>query len=507
MSLLLRNVNSNMQVFVLKLVMTFVLTPIMLRHLGNYDYGIWEILGSVVGYMGLLDMGLSPTVSRFIARYRAKSNKDRLNQVYNTSLGLMTLAGVIAGGALILWGIFLPESIAPPGSTNIPRYSLVLMIVGIQMLFTFPGIVLISSMEGIQRFKEKNDIVILTSLVGSIIILQFIDGQNALILIALTNMVGGAIKYIYYFFYLRNSSETVLKLSQAGLSMPMVRELLHFGGKSFIQGTSHRVSQYADNLVISFFSGTASIVFFAIPNALLRHILSLIANITSAFLPFFSDKSAKGDTHSITRVYIFASKITVAITFLLLSGVIVLGDDFIRLWIGSDYAIKGRWVLYILSAYVLIHTINPFDNRLVTALARHGYFAKMSIVESVGNITCSLILAPIYGIEGVALGTLIPSFFVKVYTLRYCCALISIPPAEYIRSCIITNLIPALLVVVFLLTAVFFHEVTGYFWLLLYAGLSCIIWLPSVLFTVFSKSERHSIFQFLARDNQNPNPK
>ena len=72
MKRLLTNTFSNVSVLVIKLGITFLLTPVIVRSLGNYDYGIWEIIGSVLGYMGMLDLGLQPTISRFAARYNAQ---------------------------------------------------------------------------------------------------------------------------------------------------------------------------------------------------------------------------------------------------------------------------------------------------------------------------------------------------------------------------------------------------------------------------------------------------
>lgn len=497
MSRLVQNVKSNLSVFALKVVMTLVLTPIMLRHLGNYDYGIWELLGSVVGYMSLLDLGLSPTISRYVAKFTAEGDTKRINQVWNSTLLLMSVAGLITGGALVIWGLFFAESIAPPGETTIFRYSAVLVIVGIQLTMTFPGIVLISFIEGVQQYKAKNNVIILNSIIGSIVILTAIDSHNALILIALTNMVGNAIKYAYYYWFLSRDKDLAIKLTPSDISIPTTKELLVFGGKSFVQGAGHRLSRYADNFIISSFSGTATIVFFALPNALLRHVLDLILNITSAFLPFFSEHAAKNNKSLILDVYLFASKVTLSITFLFLIGIYFLGSDFLGLWVGEDYARKGHYVLMILTTYIFVHTINPFDNKLVTALGKHGYFAKTTSIEAGGNIVISLLLAPRFGIEGVALGTLLPSIVLKFYTLKYCCKLLEISIAKYCMACIAPNIFPIILMGSALLFAKQYHEVSNFFWLIAYGGVSGAIWIFATLFFTLSRDERKRISDYL----------
>ena len=72
------NILSNVGVLALKLTITFVMTPVLVRNLGNHDYGIWEITMSLVGYFGFLEVGLRPAVTRFAARYRSLDQPEEL---------------------------------------------------------------------------------------------------------------------------------------------------------------------------------------------------------------------------------------------------------------------------------------------------------------------------------------------------------------------------------------------------------------------------------------------
>ena len=54
----------------------FIYTPIMLRMLGQAEYGIYGIAQSIMGYLHLLNFGIGGSIVRYLAKYRAEGNKD-----------------------------------------------------------------------------------------------------------------------------------------------------------------------------------------------------------------------------------------------------------------------------------------------------------------------------------------------------------------------------------------------------------------------------------------------
>ena len=77
------------------------------------------------------------------------------------------------------------------------------------------------------------------------------------------------------------------------------------------------------------------------------------SNDTNASPKTQEEGCARKEMAEISHIYLFASKLTLGITYLLLAGILVFGDDFIRLWIGDEYAIKSHNVLLILTVYFL----------------------------------------------------------------------------------------------------------------------------------------------------------
>lgn len=441
---ILVNSGSNVLVMFVKLALTFIMAPILVSNLGNYDYGLWEMLGAVIGYMGMLDLGIKPAISRFTAQHRARGEYKEHQLMFSSAFLFMLLVGLLLASTFFVWGMWFPETLAPSDATDTQRYTFLCLVLAAQFLFIFPGFVADSTLEGLQKYHIKNTITLINSLIGSAFIYCLITPENGLVLLAAINATGMSIKYVIYFILLRSSNNGALRPFGARASFTRLRELLIFGGKSLIQGISTRIENATDSLVIGSILGPAMVPFYSIPANLVGQIRGFTWQLTHVFMPVFSELSANKEQQKIVKVYLTASRLTVATVILMSAGVMLLGADFIGLWMGAEYAKDAQLLIIILVTFTSLPMLNPFASRYLTAINQHGIFAKWGPVSAAINLGLSIPLAYSYGIVGVALGSLIPvGIFVSIYLCR-CCKMLEISVLQYINHCLIP-LLPALL--------------------------------------------------------------
>ena len=70
-------------------------TPIMLRLLGQSEYGLYSLIGSVVGYLSVLDMGLGNTIVRYTAKNRVDGTVQKEAELNGLFLQVYSVIGVI----------------------------------------------------------------------------------------------------------------------------------------------------------------------------------------------------------------------------------------------------------------------------------------------------------------------------------------------------------------------------------------------------------------------------
>src|SRR6267143_3724325 len=110
-----RNVLSNWINYFLSGVISFFLSPFIVRHLGNSAYGVWVLLVSLTGYLGFLDLGIRGAVTRYVAKFHSENAHEQASFMVSSACGLFIAAGSLAIVASVLFSVFaVPHFKIPP---------------------------------------------------------------------------------------------------------------------------------------------------------------------------------------------------------------------------------------------------------------------------------------------------------------------------------------------------------------------------------------------------------
>lgn len=495
------NTASNMGTLVIKLAITFVMTPILIKNLGHYDYGVWEMIGGIIGYMGMLDLGIRPAVSRFAARYIALKDESALRTLYSTAWFFLLVVGLVIAVTLTCWGVFFPDLIAEH-STDTQRYTLLLLILAAQLLITFPAYAAESYMESYQEYYLKNNITIVNSFIGFALIYYYITPSNALVLLAGVNALGVCTKYIFLVWYMQYR-RPFLKIRAAYFSYVQLKELLKFSIKTVIQGISTRMENSTDAIVIGTILGPALVPLYSVPANLLNHIRGICVTLTHVFMPYLSGLSATNDHEKIKTVYLSGSKLVVSLTLLLTVGAVALGEDFLRLWVGSQISDSAGDFFLIIAAFTVLPLLNPLSSRYLTAIDKHGFFAKWQPVVAVANLILSVILIYPMGIAGVALGSLIPALVFQPIVLHVCCKELQSSMWEYVTYVLLPWVIPCAAMIGCIYVLKNYIGIDGYIHFLEVASLGSIVFMLSAYIFAFNAKEKNILLNIIRRKKVN----
>ena len=91
-----RNVMSNWGAYVLAMGVNFFLSPYVVRHLGDNGYGVWTLILSLTGYLGLLDLGVRGAVTRYVAKFHSQADHKNASNVASSAMLIFASAGLIA---------------------------------------------------------------------------------------------------------------------------------------------------------------------------------------------------------------------------------------------------------------------------------------------------------------------------------------------------------------------------------------------------------------------------
>ena len=57
-----------------------IFTPFLISALGDGEYGVYKIIGSLTSSITILDLGIGSTMLRYIAKFRAEKDEKNLRQ-------------------------------------------------------------------------------------------------------------------------------------------------------------------------------------------------------------------------------------------------------------------------------------------------------------------------------------------------------------------------------------------------------------------------------------------
>lgn len=81
---------------------SLAMTPYLIKHLGDENYGLWLLILSTLGWFNFIDLGFSSAVKREIAIALEKDDNHRINVVFSVSVVLFGSLGLIATSCLLL---------------------------------------------------------------------------------------------------------------------------------------------------------------------------------------------------------------------------------------------------------------------------------------------------------------------------------------------------------------------------------------------------------------------
>jgi O-antigen/teichoic acid export membrane protein len=407
-----RNVLSNWVAFLLIALVNFFVSPYIVHRLGDAQYGIWILVGSLVGYMGLLDIGVRNAVTRFVAAFHAAGEHEKTGRIVSSSLLIFVATGLAAIGLALLVAAFGIRffRITPELQTVAQA---VLILAGLNVAVTLVSGVFGGVLIGLQQFTTANGIQILGTLLraaGFVAVLYRGDGLIAMILVQL---------FFSALVLAANARTSFRKYPQLEVGWKLwdrehLSLLFSFSLYSFLMDMSLRLSFHTDSVVIGMFLPVGMITFFAIAGSLINYAREFISGIAYAVMPLASALQAGGKDREVQRVTLKGAKYASMIALPIALCFILRGETFIRLWMGPRYAELSGHVLLVLGLALVFMAANQVSAATIRGINRHKSLVPIYVAEALGNLFLSIALVRPFGVVGVAWGTAAPSLLVSL---------------------------------------------------------------------------------------------
>lgn len=438
-----KNVLSNWGSFLFGAIISFFLAPYIVRHLGNVGYGVWTLLTSLTGYLGLLDMGVRGAITRYVARFHAQSKKEEMQGIVSAGLAVFLTAGLVAVAISVLLAFFGIQHFQVP-----PEYrktaQIVLIIAGINVAVSLIAGVFGGVVVGLQRFDLTNIVEVMVTAARSVLIVLALRAGLGLFTLASLQLVFAIVTAIANATIVKRLSPE-LKIVLRNVDRERLQLIFSFSAYSLLLQLSGYLVYYSDSLVIGWYLPVTAVTFFAIAGNLMNYARAPISSISVTLTPHASSIEATEDLEKLRQVSTIASRYSAAVMLPIAVTFLFRGKTFIGLWMGNEYADLSSKVLIALTLGWMISAGNQALGGIMMGISKHKALVPVALVEGTLNLILSIVLVKKMGIVGVAWGTTLPSLCVHgVFWPMYVRHVLKIPVTSYLYSTWLRNAFAAI---------------------------------------------------------------
>jgi O-antigen/teichoic acid export membrane protein len=383
----------------------FFLPPLLVRVLDKSTYGVWMLLLQVAAYVTVFDSGIQTAIARFVARAEDLQDKRYMARLLS-SAGAILVAGSLAIMLLTVlasWQLSHLFRDIPLGIMQNAREAL--LVIGLSVALTLPFSVMAGLFVGLQKNEINAFAVSLGKFAGALGTAWAAYSHKGLLAMAIWTGLGGLAQCLtYVIFWNKEGNRGLLRPTYVDGSM--IREFLFFCTAMFVsQFSAILISGLDIPIVVAFDFRSAA--YYAVAATLSNALIAPYGAIVSTLMPVAAGMSSRDTPERMGELLLKTTRFSTVVLCLITIPLLLGMPLFLRLWVGSDYALHT-----VILAEILV--VAQFTRLIMLPYAMVGYAAGQlnrmlyaPISESMVNLLCSLTAVRIMGAPGVAIGTLI----------------------------------------------------------------------------------------------------
>ena len=382
-------------------------TPWMIRSIGRENFGLYTLAISIISLF-VFDFGLSSAVSRFLSKYLAEGNQQKANNCLGLVARLYLGIDVFLLLAFIGIYFFIPDIYTKLTIEEIEKFKIIYAIASIFSVISFPFIpcngILISNEKFIQlKLCDLTHKLIIVAAMS--VCLLFGYGLYALVAV---NALAGISTILLKLWYIKKYTLTRPNFNYK--STQERREIFLFSGWTSLAAVSQRMIFNIAPTILGMMSGSSSIAILGVAITVEGYVYTFANALNGMFLPRVSTILAS-DNGNLLPLMIKIGRIQIFIIGLIILGFIGLGQQFINLWVGTEFA-NAYWCAILLILPSFFHLPQEIAATGIIAANKVKQQAWVYIVMGILNIILAFPLAALWGELGVAFSICI-AYFVR----------------------------------------------------------------------------------------------
>ncbi len=391
-------------------------TPFVLRGLGPAAYGVWALVGNIVGYFGVVN-SLQTAGTKYLAEYIALDDHERIGELLGTSLAFNLLVGALACAAIVTLATPLAS-----GFLRIPRELqgesvVAFRLAGLGFFVSTIGWWAASVLAGLQRFDLLTGTAVAATTFATLATVLAVWLRTGIVGVALANVVAltvAAALSVCVAVWALGGARSRLRYDAT-----MLRRILAYGLYSTLHIVFGIVTTQLDRTVLGVWIGVTAVTLYTIPLGVASRIHQLCAKALEVVFPMASTLDAQALGDQVGRLFLRAQNASVAIVVLISVPLVILARPILALWIDADFAARGALVLQLLVLAYALLGLTVVGGHVLAGLGRPGVSVLFAAALAAANLLGYALFIPRWGVNGAGAASLFGSALTVPFFVLY----------------------------------------------------------------------------------------
>lgn len=391
---------------VLNGLISIIYTPVMLRLLGQSEYGVYTLASSMISYLGLLNFGLSSSYIRYYSKYKSKNDQKGLAHLNGVFLFVYSILAIIA----FVCGLIISLNVnvffgAKLSISELHTTKVLMIILSFNLMMTFVSTVFAAYVMANERFVFHKLLSIGKAVVSPLLTIPvLLMGYRSIGMAVTTTVLSLFIDFlnIYYCF-----SKLNIKFKIKGADFKIILEIISYSAFIAINSIVDLINWQVDKFILGRYHGAIVTAVYGVASTLNSLYINVSTSISSVFTPrihrlVYADNRDK----EYTNLFVKIGRIQFLVLGLVASGMILFGKSFIHFWAGEGYE-NAYYISLILIIPATIPCIQNLGIEIQRAKNKHQFRSIVYLIMAILNVFISLPLGKKIGGVGCAIGTAI----------------------------------------------------------------------------------------------------
>lgn len=383
-------------------IIPLVYTPIMLRILGQSEYGLYSLSNSVISYLTLLTLGFGSTIVRYLSKYRAEGKRKEEEQIFGFFLLLYCVLAIV----VLICAFFIAnnvEFIFKQGLSNeeISKMYKLVLIMSVSTAISFPISVFSSVISSHEEFVFIKSLNLISTVAAPIANLIALYAGFTSVGMAFAGMIINMILLpveVWYCLKKINIRPRFVRFPAA-----FIKELFAFSVYIFIGTIVDMLFWSTDKVILGMLASSAVVAVYNVGGTFNNMVMQLATSISGILIPRINGMvSEKNSEEKLTELFIRVGRVQYLIIALVIAGFTVYGQSFLYLWIGEAYK-DSYWIAVLTMFPLCIPLIQNTGLNIIIAQNKHRFRAIVYLVIAILNVITTYLIVPYMGAIGAAL--------------------------------------------------------------------------------------------------------